>query len=433
MKHRAVKRRTVKHRIRGLSAVAAAFGMFPGFILPFVVSLTFSTEDADSYLITFAVSLTLWNVVVNNLELNTISEVGKRLSAYESNALDMASIRSYCRRSLLYSSAISLPAGAILIILYGLGLTVNSDYLVAGLISILVAIVGSISSVYSGILIANSHSTIAVGTQGIRGSFAVIGCFFGATHGIWIVPAFMLTGEILRFLLLRRVCVGYIGERIGSIPMSLRSVGWQSASTAVAQGAPVIDRAFLTSGSSGAVTAYEMADKIFFALIQFMNLAVLVKLVGRWSLIESTAEDKRRVFVGEGLRKLALVSSISAVLMGGLILLVLQFEILPGEWVQGIHWSLILLACAPFAMLNSAYGRILILVGKQRVLIYFALLSVVSNLVLDFSLFQLFGAVGIVVASAAVKIVSVVAYLAYFRLVGWRVLQEMSFLDSQAV
>lgn len=415
----------VRSRIRVLSAFGALTGMLPGFVLPFVVSIVFTSTEADAYLISFAISLTLWNVVVNNLELNTVAEVGGRIAACGTDGVSKAMLTKYRGRALLYAAAVSVPAGGLLTAVYGAGLGFTSEYLVASLLAVMTCLVGAVSSVYSGLLIANSRSVIAVASQGARGFFAVIAAVSFQGGAIWIVTVFMLFGEFVRLILLSRCSRRHLSSDGPDMSLKLGSVGWQSASTSVAQGSPVIDRSFLSTSEPGSIAAYEIADKVFFAVVQFVNLGVLVRLVGEWSTIASVAPGKRRGVVVAGLARLSMVAAVASLLLCVVITSAILLGLVPDEWLGGVRWSLLLLASAPLALLNSGYGRILILIGRQRMLIYFATLSVLSNLILDVFLFHFLGSLGIVVASVFVRLFNVSAYVIYFKMSGWRCLEAL--------
>ena len=74
-------------------------------------------------------------------------------------------------------------------------------------------------------------------------------------------------------------------RRLVTAPLDLptRGLPWQSASALTAQGGPVTDRMFLTAAPAGSLSAYEMADKLFFAATQFLNLGFLVRRLSGWS------------------------------------------------------------------------------------------------------------------------------------------------------
>ncbi|MDJ0467305.1 polysaccharide biosynthesis C-terminal domain-containing protein [Rhodococcoides fascians] len=405
------------------SLIVAVVAMLPGFALPFVLPLLLIESAADTYLVAFGVALTLWNVVVNNLELNTVSEVG-RVARNSIILVDRGVLRIYFRKSLGFSFKITSSFGILLVLVYCVLRSDFSHLVVAGFVALLIPLVGSASSVYSGILIAAGRSNLAVASQGLRGVVGLL-CIYPATHfGIWIISAGMVIGEVIRCFVLSRGCRALIGVSDKSVLFDTSGLAWQSSATATAQSSPLIDRVFLGWGDAGSIVAYEIADKLLFSVVQFLNLSILIRIVGQWSRIGQLSYESAKRSVTRGLLAIFAASLLSGLAMIAVMLVALRAGFIPSEWTQGVQWGFFLLASLPLVMLNSTYGRLLILLDKQRLLIRFAAVSVVANVLFDSLFFAIMGPIGIVVATCAVRLANVCCYVVYFERRGWHALAK---------
>lgn len=413
-----------RHQIA--SAVAALFAMLPGFIFPFVLPLAIGQSDADTYLVAFGVSLTLWNVVVNNLELNTVSEVGRLFSDSSDSIVDRGVLRVYFRKSLAFSGKVTVAFGTLLVVIYCLARSDFESLFVAGILALFIPLIGSVSSVYSGILISTGRSSVAVGTQGVRGIAGLLSIIPATYVGIWFISVGFVFGELLRASFLARFCQVSIGVSNKYVVLGTSGLAWQSSATATAQSSPLIDRLFLGFGGAGSIVAYEIADKILFSVVQFLNLSILIRVVGNWSRLGKLGFSEARASVRRGLlyilgSSVALGALTTVVLIG-----VLKAGYIAEAWADGVLWGAILLMSLPLVMLNSTYGRLLILLGKQRLLIRFAIFSVFMNIVFDIVFFISLGPVGIVIATVAVRFVNAACYVLYFSRYGWIALENRS-------
>jgi len=411
--------------------------MIPGFVLPFAISLASSPDEADTVLLGLAISVTLINVVVNSVELNAIGEYGRHLSSRRierASARDLAGAR---RDALVYSIRIGVPLGIGLSIIYVLGRPDPGLFLVCAGAAVLVAIAGGVSASCSAYLIATGKSATAIATQSFRSVFALVSLLGVSTLGVWIIAVAMPIGELVRFLILRRMVRKSLDLPGPTEPsdfrLNLRGMGWQSASTAASQISPVVDRAFLGNSDSGSIAAYEMADKVLFAVIQFLNLSFLVRMVGNWSKLWAFDFQHAQGLVRSDIRRLVVRSMLAAAAAASVIVAALYSGMVPDSWQEGLLWGLVLLASVPFALITSSYARILIIIEKQNLLLRFSIMTILVNVIADFVFYTLLGAIGIIIASGLMRVFSAVAYLAYFRLFGWAALRNQLTSDGSVV
>ncbi|MCD2100062.1 hypothetical protein [Rhodococcus rhodochrous] len=410
------------------SQAPALLAMVPGFVLPFAISLASSPDEADTVLLGLAISVTLINVVVNSVELNAIGEYGRYLSSRgieQASARDLASAQ---RDAFIYAVRIGIPIGVGLSIVYVLGRPDPGLFLICAGAAVLVAIAGGASASCSAYLIATGKSATAIATQSFRSVFALVSLAGVSTLGVWVIAVAMPIGEIVRFFVLRRTIRKSMAvpepEKSSNFRLNMQGMGWQSASTAASQISPVVDRAFLGNADSGSIAAYEMADKVLFAVIQFLNLSFLVRMVGNWSRLWSLDFQQAQRLVRSDIRRLIIRSMLSAAAAAAFIAAALYSNMVPDAWHEGLLWGLALLASVPFGLITSSYARLLIIIEKQNLLLRFSIITILVNLIADLVLYTFFGAIGIVLASGLMRVFSSTAYSAYFRFFGWAELRN---------
>ena len=175
------------------------------------------------------------------------------------------------------------------------------------------------------------------------------------------------------------------------------------------------DRVFLAGAPAGSLTAYEMADKLFFAATQFLNLGFLVRRMSGWSRLPSVPVAEGRLRLRRDLTVLVGVAGVTALLVLGGALVASRLTFLPSAWHQGLVWAAILSVSLPMIMVSMCGGRLLIIGRRQHLLIRLSAISVAANAVLDWIFFGIFGPVGIPVATVLVRTLSAVLYLIVVR------------------
>ena len=398
--------------------LAAGVSLSASFLVPFVAASTLDVDISDVFILSLGISLTLWNVVALNLELYTISASG-RLIEQEGRGR-FRNGKNYGLSCLGFGVVLGILATGVLILVYVKNVSEPSLFIVCAAICSGVPIVGSYNASVSGQLIALGDQRVAVSSQGLRGFVALPSLFWVEGSQVVWTCALLVCGEILRsFILWWRLRSLAPDLFLSSAEFRLGAVSQQSLATSTAQVSPLVDRFFLSAGGAGSISAYELADKVFFALVQVLNLSALMRIVARWARISDSSDGFARRSRKDLLRLAGLAAS-AAVVVGFVVVSIVYFVPLPNVVRQGLLWSLILLISAPLAMVNSGYGRLAIVTGRQRALVWFAGLQVVMNVGLDVVLVWQFGVVGVIVASVVVRLVSVIAFSLYFTLLDRR-------------
>jgi hypothetical protein len=261
---------------------------------------------------------------------------------------------------------------------------------------------GGLASVSCGILNANGRIPTNLALQGVRGMFPLAGILLVSDGDpVWIVGALLSLGELVRASLAAIMVRRYIGNRQVSefTRPSTSAVLHHIGGLAVLGASPIIDRSFYAAANVGAVTRFEMADRVFFAGNQICNnLLVLPRIgvVGR-SLLTSGVT---RVAKAE-IRRVVLISgALSAI---GTSMLLLALPLLPGSMTGFVPWAIALLVSLPAAVGGTVATRLLVAAGHSRVIPYMALVGVTSNFVLNVLGTVLFGAFGVVLSTVVVR------------------------------
>src|SRR5690606_11769895 len=176
----------------------------------------------------------------------------------------------------------------------------------------------------------------------------------------------------------------------------------QASSSGVTQLGPAVDRLFLSSSGAGAISSYEIADRLMYAGAQFVNMAFLVRRVGAWARLPTmVAGEAASLLRRDG----AVLGLVTVVLTAGGALVCLAGPasgLLPASWAQGFLWGAIVMLSLPAHVFNVVGTRLLVVARRQRWLLGISVATAVLNAALDGLLFVLLGPVGIVVASLLV-------------------------------
>jgi Na+-transporting methylmalonyl-CoA/oxaloacetate decarboxylase gamma subunit len=389
-----------------LVSMAVTIGsLLPGFALPFVLALEIGHSRADLYLLAATVGLTLMNAVGNAIEANTIAEFG-RLRA-TGRWPSKRAFRAYRRRIVRFDLLAIVAAGVPLGIVYGLSVHDRRDFAMACVLTLLVPAIGGLSSTKSAQVILLGHTPVAVLAQSFRNLLPLAGAlvFEGAIEP-WQLAALTVTGEVCRLGLLT-AAARPAGDGLASNGdrAMTRGLVWQSFATGTAQGGPITDRIFL-SGTVGGISAYEMADKIFFAGVQFINYGLLLRRTARWTGLTVVPPALARRTIRRDTAALVGVALVLAVLGIAVVLVATMSRLVPPSWVEGLSWASIVLISLPASVANAATTRVLVLARRQSQLMYTSLLFTGANALLDWLMFATFGAIGIPIATVLVRFLS---------------------------
>lgn len=405
-------------RLAGLvRAGSAVLAMLPGFVLPFVVSTRMDQASSDTFLLVVSIALVLINVLGNAIEINSVV-FHARVSTLE----QWAGRTTYYKSVLAFAGATVLTVGIGLVALYALDSGKPSAVWACGSVILVAPMVGAVSSLLAGRLIATGRSSSAIATQVVRmGTPLAVVSALPSVSVFGLVCAY-LAGEFLRlsilFALARRApqVVDRAAEGSeNSDPAPAKGLVWQSLSAATAQSGPVTDRIFLNGAPAGSITAYEIADKFFFAALQFLNLTFLVAQVGEWAKYNREDGTVARRAISRGISSLTITGSVVALAGSLACVFVVWTDIVPPQWRSGAIWAAVLFLSLPFSLLSYAAVRLLVIVGRSEMLIRFAVANAVANAILDYMAFLVWGPIGVPIATAVLRAFTCAAYLVVIR------------------
>jgi hypothetical protein len=391
-----------------LTTGIAALMLFPGFAFSFVLSWLVGTSRSDELLLAASVSLTLTNIVGNAIEANSVAEIGRLIGRGTPPGPPV--LRSYARRILLFALATCVAVGLPLTIVYAIRRP--DPFTFAGLagVMLLMALVGGVSSAFSGLNIAHGKVVLPISLQSLRTVVPIVLVLAWPTAPLVVYAAGFVLGELCRLTILYR-SARRLPTSAEAAELPTRGLVWQSASALTAQSGPVTDRIFLARSPVGSLSSYEMADKLFFAAAQVVNLGLVVRRLSRWARLPSYEPAAGRALFLKDFGVLFAVNLAVGLAGSGVCLFASTLDFLPSAWLQGLKWGAILFLSLPFGLCISCGGRLLIIARRQRLLVWFAGTFAVLNALADWLFFVLIGPIGIPVATALVRLVSALIYL----------------------
>lgn len=382
----------MKRHIR--TAIAAALGLGPGVLLPFFIALSLESRQSDFTVLALSVSVVLINVVIASIESTAVASVGRALSGEGTSS---TSLRKYALRNAL-RGFIAIGIGAAFMVLVFAGSVDDlPHFIVTTAIFTLGPVVGAYSATYAGMLIAAGQTFAPILTQGFRSITPILGLLiFPNLSSVWIA-AFYVSGEVVRFMTLKRACRRIFVNVVNNCDLDSRGLVWQFASTSLTQANPVVDKFFLTDAPSGSITAYELADKVSFSVFQVAYNFGLLQRLGKWSTAPAGSK-RRRLFYRDILALMGgtlFVATLGAVAIFG----ALNLGWVPESWSNGVKWGMIALFAMPFAIGVTSSMRYIVILDRTRWLLPISIGGVLLNAALDLLFLELFGPMGIIIAS----------------------------------
>lgn len=401
-----------KRRI--MNIFAAGLSLAPGFVFPFVLAMQLSTASSDMFLLASSVIVTMASVVGSAIEVNTVVQMGRVLSQYKEISDEQR--KRYRSRQLLFAVCVTITLGALLTFVYGarvLGEDRSTFFVVAS-VCMMVPILGSAASVRSGELIARGNSIAPVLLQSFRTVPPLCVVLIFPMVNLVTVASALCLGEVLRVIFLELILrrLPKISEDYDSNPLAYAGTGIQALSSSSTQAGPVTDR-FLLGPVSGSITAYEIADKIFYACFQFINMSMVVTRLSKWSSVRSMGPDEAGRLLRRDLRILCFACMSAAGVGLGLLYWTMEAKIVPAAWIEGVKWACIGLLAFPFAVGTFVASRFLVIAGKQRLMLRLSVAVTLSNIVINLILFSMFGPIGIPIGTALVRIFAFTVYLLF--------------------
>lgn len=387
--------------------------MLPGFALPFVLTAVLGQHGSDPFFLAISVSLVLSNVLGNTIEMHSLVQVG-RIRARR-GTLVRKEMRRYRRKIRIFTGVATLLGGPALIGIYYATIIPEQrpQFLMVSVLALAVPLIGGEASSRSGQLIACGHQESAILLQAMRSLAPLCLVLIWPSVTLVSIAASMVLGETVRLLVL-----GALAYRVevssGTVEQVLETRGLitQSVSTSTMQTGPVADRIFLSGAPPGSVSSYELADKVFFAGVQFLNLSYLVSLVRKWSELRSVPALVGFKMLRRDLTVITIVSTGASLLAVLILQLAPLLLAIPPQWSQGLAWAQLVLISLPMVMLSMACSRLLVIADRQRILLWFATCITFATVALDWVFFSLIGPIGIPVASVCVRAITAVIYIA---------------------
>lgn len=381
------------------TAFAVGVGLSPGILLPFVVALQLGKSESDTVLLALSFALTLTNIVVASTEASSVATVGQELRLQRS--LGVARMRRFVTTNLIRSVPATILGMGFLVAIFAVRVPDPAELALAGGILLLGPIIGSISAVFSGGLIAQTMTFVPIATQGLRSVLPLLALLvWPAGVSLVLLCILFVAGECIRFACLwgswSRNRRSHLVETETAEKLETRGLWWQFSSTSLTQTNPLVDKFFLAGEAQGSITAYELADKVSFAVYQVAYNFGLLQRLGGWSTgtgLESV-QRFRRDLVKLMLGTLAL-AAVGAVGLTAVLLL----GWLPEAWILGAQWSMIALFAMPFAIGVTCCIRFIVISGAQRWLLPVTGSGVLVNAAFNLALLSWFGPIGIVLAS----------------------------------
>lgn len=371
-------------------------------LLPFVIALKFSEAVSDLLVIILSLGLLLFNILVANVEASSIAAVGKKILSTGNPSLSWL-LRTYRKNfsTVIIASTIASLSFAI-IFAWGRFPILTSMILALGFSTI--GWIGSCSGIIAGAFVAIGKTNYSVSTIGLRSIFPLI--YLSSIHSpaIYYVPILYIFGEICRVLVLS----GIWKLRVNAISIITRvtkfnGINWQIAATTGTQLNPLVDKYFLTFASQGSLIAFELAEKIGFAVFQIAyNLKVLPQL-GPLAIKKDISSKNRFLKLLMKTIGFTLVFSFFSMLC---LYLVAVYELVPTEWQIGVSWSLFVLASMPMSIGITFSFRYLVIQGMSKWMFGVSYGGLLLNIIFDWLLFSCLGPVGIVVASIPTRAIT---------------------------
>lgn len=386
-----------------------AVGLGPGLVLPLVIAAYSTPYESDGFLFATSFSLVMINIVVLGIEGQSMAVVG---AALDGSYPSRNAWHRYSRNVLLRGIGTITVVVPLLVLVYVIRDERWTEFIPVVAVVAIAPMAGVVASLASGVLYAVKRSSLPIWTQGLRSALPIAALVAVPNPPLVLLAACFAAGEILRaavlHIALRRVVrIDSDGE-----PKSLRYDGlfWQFASSAASQGNPVIDRLFLAGTSVGSITAYELADKVSFAVYQLFFTGLLVPRSGGWGrALKRSANAGIRTFWHTTLKTMAMLFS-STLIIGAAIWLVLRIGVVPEHWETGLAWALIVLPSVTFTLGQMASVRILVAFNAEKALLPAAFAGFLLNIVADLVCFALFGALGVVIATLITRMVVCMIY-----------------------
>ncbi len=400
---------------------AMGFGLGPGLLLSFVLAAVLGREASDRVILLLSMSILGTAIVTQAAEAFAVAE----LSKYLQHGIKATEALKKTLAKLAIPSAVGVIAVAV--ITFGSfrisGAFINLDAVWLAIIALSVYL-SCVISPLAALLIVAGKSYIPLGTQGFRYLAVIIAVVIVPQLGAAAVLFFLL-GDVLRAIVLFKAQQATVVEFDASEAQPSQQQEHQSgagslyqqfSSNGITQASVLVERAAISSGPTGAITYYEIADKIAYILIQAAYAFGILPAMAAWAKL-SGAANLRGAYAQfhRDMRKLLLYCAVLAI-PGAVAAFVISKQTSLPQGVQdiGLYAAVLLIAALPITYVFGAM-RFLVMLGGQRYFIPVAIVSIVIMVVVGFSLFSVLGVVGMLLARLLSRTVTALLYWVAIR------------------
>jgi hypothetical protein len=399
------------------SAIAAVVGSLPGFTLPFVAALVLSPRDSDVLLLALSVAITPSIIVSSAVELTTVAEYGRLLGQNRGPTPD--AVHRYHWRIARFGvllTGIVVPA---LVVAYAARTPERPTFLILVAAVAVTPVIASMASRTSGECVARGAPVVPIAVGSLRSLTPPVLLLIWPSAPLVLFAAMLPVGEVARAVVLavtcRRLRQRHSEEPTG--PLEAHGLVPQALSSGVTQLGPAVDRLFLSASGAGAISSYEISDRLMYAASQFFSMTFIYRRVAVWAQLPTMeAGEARRMLRGDGRLLGGLVLALTAA--GAMACLVaLASGLLPADWRTGFWWGTLVMLSLPAHLFNVVGTRMLIIGRKPRMMLSIAVATAILNAIFDTIFYFLFGPVGVVVSTVVLRWVMAGVYLHLLRTV----------------
>jgi O-antigen/teichoic acid export membrane protein len=402
------------------SAVAAIVGSLPGFTLPFVAAFVLSPGTSDLLLLAVSIAVTQAVIVSSAVDLTTIAEYGRLLGRGVEPS--RAAVRAFRWRVLRFALLLTVLVTPVLAVAYGSRLPDWGEFV--ALVGVVAAapVLGALASMLSGECVARGAPVVPIAVQAMRSLVPAVLLIAWPTAPLWLVAAALPIGEGLRGVILliccrrlRRAQMRETQEQTDVLPA--HGMLAQAASSGVTQLGPAVDRLFLAPSGAGYISAYEMADRLMYAVAQFFSLTFVYRRVATWARLPTMEAERAGRLLRRDARTLGVAVAVLTVAGVAGCGVALASGLLPPNWSLGFWWGALVMLSVPAHGFNVVGTRLLVVSRNQHLMLWIAIATAVLNAALDALFYRWFGPIGIVVATVVLRWVMAGVYLALLRVV----------------
>jgi hypothetical protein len=399
------------------SATAAIVGSLPGFTLPFVAALVLPAQDSDVLLLALSVGITPSIIVGAAVELTTVAGYGRLLGRDQGPTRE--ALRAFHRRVARFGLLLTVVVVPALVLAYAAGLPDRAEFLtlVCGVAA--APVVAALASVLSGECIARGAPVVPIAVQAMRSLLPAVVLLVWPAGPLLLFAALLPAGEAVRALVLRAACRRLRARQAGPPTGELTAYGLaaQAVSSGVTQLGPAVDRLYLSSAGAGAISSYEMSDRLMYAASQLYTMTFIYRRIAMWAQLPTMDPERARRLLRGDARSLGGLALLLTAVGAGACLAALTSGLLPADWHTGFWWGSLVMLSLPAHLFNVVGTRLLVIGRKQHLMLWIAGATAILNAVLDAVLYLLLGPVGIVVSTVAVRWIMAGVYLYLLRTV----------------